>query len=317
MLFSCGQTPSAVHKCGAARTVLSLLFGCWVSAAVAGTECRGTGVELQVLGSGGPELGDERASTSYLVWHDGQARLLVDMGSGSLLNFERSGASLADLDLLLFTHFHVDHSSDLPALVKASYFTGRDQDLPLFGPDGNPRVPGAGEFVDSLLGPQGAWPYLQDYLDGSADWRLRVSELDASSSTRTVVFEQRGLKASYAAVHHGPIPALAWRVELGGRSLAFSGDTSGRGDSLTGLAAGVDLLVAHNAVPEKAGEAALSLHMPPSRIGQIAADAGARKLLLSHRMRRTLGQEAETLAEVRRRYDGPVSFAEDLTCLSL
>src|ERR1700683_576623 len=35
--------------------------------------CTGRGVELQVLGSGGPELEDKRASSSYVVWKDGRA----------------------------------------------------------------------------------------------------------------------------------------------------------------------------------------------------------------------------------------------------
>ena len=34
-------------------------------------ECQGTRVKVQVLGSGGPELSDGRASSSYLVWLDG------------------------------------------------------------------------------------------------------------------------------------------------------------------------------------------------------------------------------------------------------
>ena len=49
--------------------------------------CQGKGVWLQVLGSGGPEITDQRASSGYLVWHNGKARVLVDMGGGSLLRF--------------------------------------------------------------------------------------------------------------------------------------------------------------------------------------------------------------------------------------
>jgi ribonuclease BN (tRNA processing enzyme) len=47
----------------------------------------------------------------------------VDMGSGSLLRFEQSGARLNDLDVILVSHFHADHSNALPALIKASYFS--------------------------------------------------------------------------------------------------------------------------------------------------------------------------------------------------
>jgi hypothetical protein len=63
--------------------------------------CGAQGVAVQVLGSGGPELQDKRASSSYLVWLQGSA-----------LRFGQSGAQMAQLDALLFTHFHVDHTAD-------------------------------------------------------------------------------------------------------------------------------------------------------------------------------------------------------------
>ena len=72
---------------------------------VVNSACQPNGVWLQVLGSGGPELDDGRASASYLVWRDGKARLLIDMGGGSAQRFEESGANLNDLDVILFTHF--------------------------------------------------------------------------------------------------------------------------------------------------------------------------------------------------------------------
>ena len=59
------------------------------------------------------------------------------------------------------------------------------------------------------------------------------------------------------------------------------------------------------------------LHMPPSVIGQIAGDAHVKSLVLSHRMLRTLGKEAETEAEIRKRYSGPITFANDLDCFPL
>jgi len=92
-------------------------------------------VSIQVLGSGGPELDDQRASSSYLIWLDSKAAILVDTGNGSGLNLERSGAKVEDLQAILFTHFHVDHSSDFPAYVKGSFFTSRDEDLMIYGPD--------------------------------------------------------------------------------------------------------------------------------------------------------------------------------------
>jgi ribonuclease BN (tRNA processing enzyme) len=48
-----------------------------------------------------------------------------------------------------------------------------------------------------------------------------------------------------------------------------------------------------------------------------AANAHVRQLVLSHRMLRTLGKENETQAEIRRRYSGPIAFANDLDCFAV
>ncbi|HIP27906.1 MAG TPA: MBL fold metallo-hydrolase [Sulfurovum sp.] len=77
---------------------------------------------LQVLGSGGPESGDKRASSGYVIWVDGKSRVLVDFGGGASLRFEEVGAKIEDLDVILLTHLHVDHTADLPALLKSSFY---------------------------------------------------------------------------------------------------------------------------------------------------------------------------------------------------
>jgi ribonuclease BN (tRNA processing enzyme) len=74
------------------------------------------------------------------------------------------------------------------------------------------------------------------------------------------------------------------------------------------------LLVAHHAIPEGAEGIARKLHMPPSEIGRVAAEAKVGTLILSHRMKRTLGLEARSLELIRRSYRGPVTFAEDMAC---
>ncbi len=281
----------------------------------AATGCAPDGVWLQVLGSGGPELADRRASSGYLVWVDGKARLLVDAGTGVALHFGQSGARFADLDAIAFSHFHVDHGADLPAFIKSGFFSGRDRDLPLYGPVGNGFMPATTEFVQSLFGDkQGAFRYLASYLDGGDEYRIQPHDIDIDPHRKRHDFRPYGLSISAIPVHHGPVPALAWRVEVSGKSMTFSGDMNGDWHGLELLAAGTDLLVAHNAVPENATGVARFLHMPPSVIGRIAATAGAGRLVLSHRMTRTLGRERETLAEIRKTYPGKVDFADDMDC---
>ncbi len=297
-------------------TCLFLFFfnGCLCVPVMADTACGEEGVWLQVLGSGGPELDDGRASSGYVIWVDGKARILVDMGSGSLSRFEQSGATINDLDVILLSHLHVDHSNDLPVLVKASFFSGRDRDLSVYGPTGNPLMPSTTSFVGLLFGPEGAYRYLSDYLDGTESYRIVPHDVSANGKIQQVVLDDSRYRITAVPVHHGPIPALAWRVQVDEKVIVFSGDMNNDNNTLTGLALKADLLVAHHAVPEGATGVARNLHMPPSVIGHIAASAGVTQLVLSHRMNRTLGRETESGQYIRESYQGPMQFADDMQC---
>src|SRR5271168_5392883 len=296
--------------------LVSLLVLCPASPATA-QSCGATGVAVQVLGSGGPETQDKRASTSYLIWQSGVACVVLDAGGGSALRFGESGAQMSQVDVFLFSHFHVDHSSDFPALIFSSWFEDRDRPLPVYGPPGNEFMPSTTEFVHDLFSdPHGAWRYLSDLVEpstASGGYTLQPHDV-AAGSTPVLVFRNADMAVYAVKVIHGAFPALAWRVEIGGKRIVFSGDTNGEGDGLTQLAMNADLFVAHNAVPEGATGVERRLHMPPSVIGTIAANAHVKQLVLSHRMLRTLGKETETQAEIRRRYSGPIAFANDLDC---
>jgi ribonuclease BN (tRNA processing enzyme) len=284
----------------------------------AAQNCQGAGVWLQVLGSGGPELSDQRASSGYLVWQDGRARILVDMGAGSMLRYEQSGAHIEDLDLVLLTHLHVDHSADLPALIKAAFFTERARDLPIYGPTGNALMPDTIGFVQSLFAaPVGAFRYLSGYLTGDEAFRLLPHNVPAEGPAVQTVLKEKAYKVTAVPVHHGPVPALAWRIDIAGHALAFSGDMNGDNHTLPKLAAGADVLVAHHAIPEGETGVARNLHMPPSVIGEIATAAKVKQLVLSHRMQRTLGRETESVREIRKHYSGPLTFAEDGQCFKM
>lgn len=293
-----------------------LAVSCAVGPTAAAQSCGAEGVAAQVLGSGGPELQDKRASSSYLVWEEGRARVLVDAGGGSALRFGESGAQMSQLDALLFTHFHVDHSGDFAALIKSSWFEDRQRPLPIYGPPGNDFMPATTEFVsDFFAEKRGVYRYLSELLVAGEEGSYKIQPHNVvASSTPAAVFRSGGLAVSAVRVVHGPVPALAWRVEAGGRAIVFSGDTNGEGEGLMRLAANADLLIAHNAVPEGATGVERRLHMPPSVIGRIAQEAHVKRLVLSHRMLRTLGKEEQTQSEIKKRYSGPIEFANDLDC---
>jgi len=298
--------------------VLALLCASFLApvASATGTTCTGRGVQVQVLGSGGPEMEDKRASSSYLVWQDGRPRVLIDSGGGSALRFGQAGAHVAQLDAVLFTHLHIDHSADFPALIKSSYFEERNLPLPVYGPPGNQGFPSTTEFVAGLFDDKhGVYRYLADFLAGKeGGYSLQPHDVALTAREIRTVVSGGDLLLNATQVIHGAVPAIAWRVTMGGRVIVFSGDTNGDNGNLERLATGADLFVAHNSVPESETGAARQLHMPPSVIGRIAKIAGVRHVVLSHRMLRTLGRESETLSVIARVYSGPVAFAEDLDC---
>jgi len=320
--------PSNLHRPDSCLALAALLFGSFLPALPAQAQnCSGAGVALQVLGSGGPELQTKRASSSYLVWINGKARVLVDAGGGSALRFGESGAHMADLDVILFTHLHADHSADLPALIKSSWFEDRKRPLPVYGPGGNRLMPSTVTFVRALFdGTRGAYRYLGEFISplDKSSYKLEPSDLREpmpkigaprrKEPTILPVFDNEHVRVQAVTVTHGQLPALAFRVESGDKAIVFSGDTNGDGAGLMTLAGGADLFVAHNAVPEGAAGVERALHMPPSVIGQIAQAAKTKQLVLSHRMLRTLGKEEETLAAIRKTYGGPATFADDLAC---
>lgn len=181
-------------------------------------------IKLQVLGSGGPESGDKRASSAYLVWIDGKSRILIDFGAGASLRFEEVNAKISDLDIILLTHLHVDHTADIPALLKSSFFTKASGKLDIFGPDKNKFMPSTETFIERLFkDDKGAWQYLGDHLDGSAKLQLKVHDIEKSYK-KTLIYKKGKLSISTISVHHGSIPAIAYRVDIGNKSITFSGD---------------------------------------------------------------------------------------------
>jgi ribonuclease BN (tRNA processing enzyme) len=286
------------------------------SALTAATSCTHRGVEVQVLGSGGPELEDRRASSSYLVLQDGRPRILVDSGGGSALQFGRAGAHVSQLDAIFFSHLHIDHTADFAALIKSSYFEERKRPLPVYGPIGNDFFPTTTEFVADLFDPKhGAYRYLGDFLSGGeGGYKLVAQDVTLGDHEIRAIYRSSDTVVSATKVVHGGVPALAWRVELGGKVIVFSGDTNGNNGNLEILAKGADVFVAHNAIPEGETGVVRELHMPPSVIGRIAGAAKVKLLVLSHRMLRSLGHESQNRAKIATLYSGPIAFAEDLDC---
>jgi ribonuclease BN (tRNA processing enzyme) len=265
-------------------------------------------ISLQVLGSGGPEL-SKRASSSYIVWVDGKAKVLVDAGGGAFLRFSQSGAKIEDLAFMALTHLHIDHSADLPAFMKAGYFSKRTAPLALLGTVGAGDFPDIKTFTERLFGKNGAYAYMQDILTKKSDsFELQPLLFDQGFNSHNF----GNIIVGMVGVQHGEIPALAYCINIGGKKIVFAGDTSASSEKLIDLAHGADYLIVHHAIPQHAGRYAKYLHITPKRIGEVAQKAGVKHLILSHRMKRTYRVEEESMQLIRASYGGDVIWAEDL-----
>lgn len=279
--------------------------------------CGDEGVWLQILGAGGVEINDDRSTASYLVWLDGRARLLVDVGSGTALRFGEAKAGFADLDAVVFTKLRASTTADFASLLEGAEAAGRTRLLPVYGPaDGTVA---ATSFVQRLIGEDGLYPYLAAHLGPRppGGYLLAVRDVPAAGRRRWAGYGTERIALAAVPVHHGGVPALAWRVRLGGKTLVFAGGFSNRNDVVAKFAQGADALVVDHAVQEDIRGELRERYVRPSQIGQIASRAEARLVVLGHRAWRTRGREQASRAALEEHYGGHLIFGTELECWGL
>lgn len=263
---------------------VALLWGAAGAWAAPGKAALGkAALEVVVLGSGGPRAFG-RAGSSYLVLVDGAPRILVDAGPGAFVRTGELEMDLQNVDIVLLTHLHIDHSEDLPAFFNARSLTS---DGPIsyrvFGPDGALLFPKTSRFVDLLVGRDGAFVYQRTF---GARESFDVRDLAIGlSSAQTQIVNDKGLVVEEIATHHGDCPSVAYRISYKGSVVVFSGDMDASAvPNLVRLAKGANLLIFNCAVLDPPGspEQLYELHTPPKMIGKAAQDAWVKSLLLSH-----------------------------------
>lgn len=304
-----------------ASTVVAALGLCAGAAAFAapGAPAPGNTMSIQMLGTGGPISDDQRASSGEVVWIGGKSRLLIDAGGGTYLRFGQAGARLEDLRFIGITHFHTDHSADLPAILKGAYFMAVDSQLTLAGPAGSSAFPSMNAFFDDLFGPKGAFAYLGGLRDGSDGLRLTVRPLsvDYRSANKTEVYKDDDVRIFAFGIPHGDVPALAFRIEGKAGTIVISADQNGSRPGFVEFAQGADILVMPAAIDDDADEASRFLHAGPTVIGKLAARIGPRMLVLNHFMGKSLVDKDRNVAVIKQYYHGPVHASRDLSTYSI
>lgn len=267
--------------------------------------------ELAVIGSGGPR-GFGRAASSYVVFIDGAARVIVDVGPGAFVRLGQMNVDFGALDIMLLTHLHINHAGDVPGFVKSRDLSfNQPLTFRIFGPEAGGDYPSTTAFIQRLFGPQGAFAYLRTFRN---DLRFEVTDLPTQANAPIhEVLREGDLRITSIAVDHDDVPALAFRIEHDGRAVVFSGDLASKNENPTRLAAGADVLVYDTAVLDPPNDPPIlyDLHTAPHRIGEVAAAAQVRSLLLSHLTPDVEHAPDQVLASVRSTFKGEVGFAAD------
>lgn len=132
--------------------------------------------------------------------------MLIDVGTGTARNYGKTGRPFADVEAILFSHFHTDHSADFAAFVKNAFFEQRQNDLHLFGPTGSDYLPSVNDFVQRFIGKKGVFPYLSSYLGDNASYKIHINEVELTDNPNARKFADMTFKSIDA--EHGPFPSF-------------------------------------------------------------------------------------------------------------
>ena len=253
-------------------------------------------------GSGGSTL---RNHTAMVLDCPSGERILLDAASGNtvLRHGEQLGISPTDYDHCLLSHSHPDHCEGLPHIeMQRSRRNPAEQPMQLYG---------SGEAMDDI-GVLLAYPRRGLTVDADTVRRgdgRRVFDFHPAAPEEWLQLTPN-VRAKCAPVDHIG-GAVAWRVESGGQSVVFSGDTRWC-PSLAELAQGATLLI-HEAICVEANRqrADNTAHATAAEAARIAQLAGVDSLTLTHIDNAYHLDSQPLVVEARSVYDGPVSVATD------
>ncbi len=232
---------------------------------------------VTVLGASGSYAGPDGACTGFLVRSPG-ANVWLDAGPGTLANLQHHVA-LRDLTAIVLTHEHPDHWLEIPVVYSAVRHYEHRKPVLVYG------TAGTLAFAEDLC------PALPE----AFEWRVIA---DGDSAT---IGDQDWL---WSRTDHY-VETMGCRVDAGGKSFLFTADTGPRW-SFDNLGGPVDLAISESTFLSDTEPEGI-LHLSARQAGSLAAESGARRLVLSHL---APGQEpAAHLAEAEAAFGAPVEVA--------
>jgi len=232
-------------------------------------------------------------SPSGIYVQAGREHLLLDAGPGTAQRLRAAGVTIFELDRIFLTHYHLDHCLDLAAILFALRIPEprRTKSLVVYGP------PGLKRLYRQLNHAFHGWLTPRSY--GLALKELKETTLRLPGYTVTSRWMNHSTKA------------LGYRLEAGGKRIAYSGDTDVC-ESIVELGRNTHLLILECSVTD---ERKVEGHLTPTACGRIAEQANCRHLILTHFYPVFKGYNIRK--RVRRHFRGPLTLARDLTSFHL
>ncbi len=188
--------------------------------------------------------------------------VLLDCGATSLSALKTLGLDPGEISTVFVSHLHGDHFGGVPFLILDGQFTRRTGPLTIAGP------PGTGGRLRQAM---------EVMFPGSAGvgrrFRLDVVELTPG---RTTTVTGVGV-TSWEVSHPSGAPSLALRLGIGGKTIAYTGDTAWT-DDLVAAASGADLLIAE----AYSFDQAIPYHLRHADLADHRSELTSRRIVLTH-----------------------------------
>ncbi len=277
-------------------------------------------LHITLLGTGNPRPSMERFGASILV-EAGETDILIDVGRGAIQRLFQIGAAqqIRDVDMVLFTHLHSDHTVGFPDFWLTGWVFGRDRPLPVMGP------PGTKSMCDHL---DQAFAFDKKVRGRDARYQNEGIVLETTDVEPSLIYESGGLTITAFDVDHGDgiVPAYGYRVDYGAYSAVFSGDMK-YDERIIDHAKGVDVLVMEVISAEVemrraqvqgslAIEQVIAHHISEEQAGSIFARVKPRLAVYSHIVPSPAIAE-DLIPPTRRTYDGPLAVGYDLMKITI
>ncbi len=252
---------------------------------------------FQFFGTSGAIPSRGRDNTALVFYSDREA-VLVDCSGSPYQRILKARLDPDAVSTLIVTHRHVDHLYGLPSLAHNLGLAGRRKTLHVYA---------LAETMPVLNGFLDLFP-----LEAKLPARIQLHEIVPRE--RHPLLEADGFRLWSTPVKHG-VPNVALRAEWPSReehgAVVYSSDTSPCA-AVVALARGADVLI-HEAtfLHSDAARASADGHTTAYQAGEVARQAGVRRLLLCHLVADLHDRTEEVIREAAQAFSGEIKVAEE------